>query len=352
MRSLVLTAFVLSIVMAGTANAQLPGRLKAKAKDAIKKAAGKDSKKADKDAAIGGDSARPAAKKDKDRKYPPGFSFSSVLNGVNLLPKNGQFRLNHLQTTFLPEGCEKGWVVLRTADGTELCQYDWKPDHLKKPYTLLNIMKTTDLQSGEVISTGVVDLSKPGDYVLDFYIPGELYYTFPFSVSKLGAEDPFGAGDCYRLEGDWSDWGYLFYTDAKPDQSLVWKVWLRSKTAEETDVKISLEITRDADSKLVCTGRGNMTHSLRPDWVRYEFDMIFPQELTSGGQYFKAKDLLETDGAYTLTMKIDDEVYGVWKFNVEGNKLQYAGRAVRGEADPLTFIEGGRDAWWYAKQKD
>ena len=217
MRSLVLAVFVLSIPLAGAANAQLPGVLKDKAKKAIKKAVGKDSKEADKDKAAGDKGSRPPARKDKDRKYPPGFSFSSVLNGVNLLPKNGQFRLNHLQTTFLPDGCEKGWVVLRTADGKELCQYDWTPDHLKKPYTLLNIMTTTDLQSGEKISTGVLNLTEPGDYVLDFYIPGELYYTFPFSVAKLSSDDPFGGGECYRLEGDWADWGYLYYGDAKPD---------------------------------------------------------------------------------------------------------------------------------------
>jgi hypothetical protein len=29
----------------------------------------------------------------------------------------------------------------------------------------------------------------------------------------------------------------------------------------------------------------------------------------------------------------------------------YTGRAVRGKADPLTFIEGGRDAFWYMEEK-
>jgi hypothetical protein len=49
-------------------------------------------------------------------------------------------------------------------------------------------------------------------------------------------------------------------------------------------------------------------------------------------------------------MTIDGNVYGVWKFKVSGGKLNYTGNTVRGQADPLTFVEGGKDAWWYMKQ--
>ena len=122
------------------------------------------------------------------------------------------------------------------------------------------------------------------------------------------------------------------------------------KPVKEKDVKPRIEITRDGDSKLVCVSR-DITLSIRPEWVRYEFDMIFPKEGTSGGAYFKAKDLLGTDGDYTLTMKLDDKPYGTWKFSIAGNKLQLRGRAERGKADPLTFIEGGRDAFWYCREK-
>ena len=79
--------------------------------------------------------------------------------------------------------------------------------------------------------------------------------------------------------------------------------------------------------------------------------MIFPPKGTSGGAYFKAKNLMATDGDYTLTMKIANKPYGVWKFAVKDHKLNYTGRTLRGKADPITFIEGGRDAWWYGKQK-
>ena len=360
MRRLLIAALVLGMVSVPAANAQLPGGLKKIGKK-IAKDLGKDKeedkqegKTADPTESLtgtaGATSSRPPANKDKSRKYPPGVSFSSVLNGVKLLPKQGQFRLHHIQTTFIPDDCKSGFVVLRTADGKEIAQFDWKPDRLKKPYVLLNIYPITDLRTGEKVAAGL-KMTEPGDYVLDFYLPTEHYFTFPFSVVKVGGDDPFSSGQCLCMKGAWEEWGYLFYTDAKPEQNLQWKVWLRNDGCEEKDIKVHVEIARDADGDVVCTSRPNTTHSIKPDWTRYEFGMVFPEgKEVPFGTYFKAKDLLATDGAYTLTMKIDEKPYGVWKFDVKDSKLQYKGRTVRGEADPLTFIEGGRDAWWYQKE--
>jgi hypothetical protein len=351
MKTLSLVVLALSVALAGTANAQLPDVLKDKAEKALKERIGGKNKEAGEQQAGDVSGSRPPVRKDASRKYPPGLSFSSVLNGVQLLAKNGKFSLTHLQATFLPDDCKEGCIVLRAADGKEIYQFDWKAQTLETPYFLLDTYKTTDLRSGES-PPGAVPLTTPGDYVLDFYLPTEHFYTFPFSVAKIGSDEAFGAGECYVLNGDWQNWGYLYYTDAKPEQSLEWKVWLRNDGCEEESVKVRVEITRDKDGDLVCTSRENTTYNLQPQWTRIAFDMVFPEgKEVPHGTYFKAKDLLATDGAYTLTMKLDDQPYGTWKFAVKDGKLQYTGRTLRESADPLTFIEGGRDAWWYAKQK-
>jgi len=347
-------ALVMSIVLASAANAQIFDKIKRGATKTLKKKVLGGEKEADKPAGKAEPAAKsgahPSAKKGGDRKYPPGLSYSSVLNGVKLLSKKAQFRLHHIQATFLPGDNPAGYTILRTADGKEICRFNWKSQKLKEPYRLLDFWEVTDLRSGKKVPGGLA-LSQPGDYVLDFYLPDEHFYTFPFSISKLSGADPFAGGDFLFLDGDWSKWGYLYYRDADPTKSLQWKVWLRNKEAKpNADVKIRIEVKRDGDGALVCTNRKNMTFGLRPEWVRAEFDLIFPMEGTSGGRYFKAKDLLVTDGAYTLTMKIDDKPYGTWKFAVAAGKLNYTGRTERGKADPLTFIEGGRDAWWYCKQ--
>ncbi len=363
MKRMLLAAVVLSFLVPVTASAQL-GRLQHEAKKALKESIKGDNDKDSGDQATtedagkkpgepGATSSRPPARKDKDRKYAPGLSYSSVLNGVIVFPKDGRFRLHQIQATFIPEGCKGGFAVLRTADGKELYQMDWTPDHLQKPYTLLNFTKQTDLRNGETVPSGWFDHTDPGDYVVDFYLPDEHVYSFPFSVAVIGGDDPFAEGKCYVSSGDWRDWGYLYYREADADQNLQWKAWLRNDACKEQDIKVRVEIKRDEDGELVCTNRVNTTYSVQPKWTRLEFDMVFPEgKEVPHGTYFKAKHLLAKDGAHTLTMTIDDKPYGTWKFTIKDGKLQYAGRTLRAEADPLTFIEGGRDAWWYERVKE
>ena len=343
MKRRVVAMFALSIFLCTAAEAQL-GDLKGKLKGAIKKQAGKSGDS--KDISAG----RPGPNKDTSRKYAPGLSFSTVLNGVTLRAPDGKFRLNNIQGTFIPDDCKEGCVVLRKAEGEELVQFDWRPDRLKKPYCILSVFKITDLKTGKEIPA-FVDLSAPGDYVLDFYLPEEHFYTFPFTVAKIAGDDPFGDAQAFVLNGDWSKYGYLYYPQANASQSLHWKVWMRSGSNSELAAKIRLEIKRDGDGELVCTNREGTNYTFKPDWVRYDFDTVFPEgKEVPHGTYFKAKDLLAVDGAYTLTMALNDKPYGEWKFEIADGKLKYKGRTVRGKADALTFIEGGRDAWWFEKK--
>ena len=206
----------------------------------------------------------------------------------------------------------------------------------------------TDLRSGQRVN-GWMELKEPGNYVLDFYLPDEHFYTFPFSISTMAGDDPFSSKDRWFIDGDWEKWAYFLYANADPGQSLVWKVWLRNKsTGRDLDVKPKIEV-KNSNGDIVCVSR-DITITLQPQWNRFEFDMIFKPQGTSGGAYFKAKDLLDKDGDYTLSMSLGDEPYGKWKFTVEGGKFKSAGRTIRGQADPLTFVEGGNDAFWYCAE--
>jgi len=66
---------------------------------------------------------------------------------------------------------------------------------------------------------------------------------------------------------------------------------------------------------------------------------------TGGGAYMTGGDLVGRDGGYTLKMKMDGQHHATWKFTVQGGKVILAGRAAP-EADPLTCVFGGPDAWW------
>ncbi len=288
----------------------------------------------------------------RENQYPPGVVFSTILNSFAVNADGGWIKLgNQMQNVFMPDGAT-GRLVLSTAEGKEICHWAWQLDgtRLRPPFKLFGFTQPVN-PDGSNFDYSNLKITRPGKYVLDFFIGAEKFYTFPFGMHAIEPDNPFDGKTKYLVDGAWNDWGYLFYTDANAEQNLIWKIWLRESEYKQKEHKLRIEVVRDADKKLICQNRENMTFRFRSDWVRHDFDMINPPVKTSGGAYFKAKDLLAVDGGYTLTMKMDGAVYGVWKFKVEGGKLNYSGRTVRGSADPMTFIEGATDAWWYEKVK-
>jgi hypothetical protein len=286
------------------------------------------------------------------QKASPGIMFATILNNVTVNARGGWLSLgNQIQNVFMPEG-STGKIVLSKANGSELIKWDWNLDEfgLTPPYKLFNLKQALK-PDGSVFPVSDLKLTAAGNYTIDFYIGDKKFYTYPFTVSTLDPANPFDGETMYFTEGAWNDWGYLFYRDANPENSLVWKIWLRERSFKTPDHKIKIEVVRDSDRKVICKNRDDVTFTFQHDWVRYEFDMVDPPVKTSGGEYFRAKDLLAVDGAYTLKMAIDGKEYGTWKFKIAANKPVSAGRTERGKADPLTFVEGGKDAFWYERVK-
>lgn len=285
------------------------------------------------------------------QNFPPGIMFSTILSNVTVNANGGWLKLgNQMQNVFMPDPAT-GKVVISKVEGPEICHWLWELDTfgLRPPYKLF-AFKLPRNPDGSAFDSSKLKLTQPGNYVVDFYLGEKRFYTFPFSVRALEPANPFDGQTLYLTDGAWNNWGYLMYPDANPEQNLFWKIWLRESAYKQTDHKVKVEVIRDQDKKLICQNREDVTLRFQHDWIRYSFDLVNPPVKTSSGDYFKAKDLLAVDGPYTLRMTIDGNLYGVWKFQVSGGKLNYTGRTVRGQADPLTFVEGGKDAWWYMKQ--
>lgn len=284
------------------------------------------------------------------QKYPPGIMYSTILANVKVNARGGWFHLgNQIQNVFVPSG-SSGKAVLSRGNGTEICHWMWELDEyaLPPPYKLFAFRQPLE-PSGRNYDPQKLKLTEPGAYVLDFYIGSKVMYSFPFSVSTLEPENPFDGETMYFIDGAWSDWGYLFYKDAEPGNTLYWKIWLRERSFRLPNRKVSVEITRDSDRKVVCLTNTGLTFNFSQEWVRYEFQLVGPGD--AYGSYFKARDLLAVDGAYTLRMAIDGKEYGRWKFSVAAGRLVTTGRADRAKADSLSFVEGGKDAFWYEKAK-
>jgi len=294
-------------------------------------------------------------------EMPPGIMWGSLLGSATMYSNTGKFTLtgfDRLTAVFLPPAQSntvypynpddggKFWAVVSAADGTELARYDFWAQERPAPYWVVDDAWMTDLITGERVHDRQLSL-EPGDYTVDFLLESGRFYTFSFSVSKLDSDDPFRPQSYWFLDGPWRDWGCLTYADADPDQTLYWLLFLRNKGREASaDAGIQVTITRDADGSVVCGTRTGVSWSLAREWKPMKLELVQP-----GGTIFHAADLLARDGAYTLRMTLDGQVYGTWKFQVAGGQLQYAGRTVRGGVDPLEFIEGGRTQWWYIRQE-
>ncbi|MHC5011226.1 MAG: hypothetical protein ACYTG6_09780 [Planctomycetota bacterium] len=290
---------------------------------------------------------------------PPGILHSTLLNGVKLDFDSHEFYIERFTATFLPEPQSQTGSIykynpddgdslqatLTDADGNLVLRLGFYGNLQEQPFWIIGSYKFLENNTGNEPSGSRIKLAA-GKYVLDFFVKGEKFYHFPFEITEIASEDAF-APEPYRfLEGDWNDWGYIHYLRADPEMNMFWKVWLRTKSRNKSlTVRPTMKVFRG--DTLVAVGNENYQITLQPEWNRFEFQMNHPP---GQGGYLKAKDILGTDGDYRIEIQIDGETYGTWGFQVAEGKLAYTGRTARGEADPLTFVEGGRDAWWYARR--
>ncbi|MFP3903944.1 MAG: hypothetical protein ACLFWB_06860 [Armatimonadota bacterium] len=264
---------------------------------------------------------------------PPGLMFSTVLNGMKMLPNNGHFHLHHVQAVFLPDAQGTSiyaynpddggalWGVLSTADGQELYRYDFYTQKLKEPYWLLNSYKASNLETGENLGSSARVPLEPGDYVLDFHLDSGKFYTVSFAVSKIEQGGGFSTDTAYFLDGPWEHWSYLYYRDADASQQLQWKIWLREKAAKRSNETVKPAVTLSRGGTVIATSRPYTNITPRQDWMRQEFSLIHPMQGTSGGAMFLASSLLGTDGQYELKLALDEKPYDTWRFSVQNGKL-------------------------------
>jgi hypothetical protein len=297
--------------------------------------------------------------------YPPSIMFSTLLNGVQVHPTQGTFRLYHLQAVFLPEipsndvyiySPENGGTltsILKRTDGSTVAEFVWYAEKLKAPYWLMSSYKVREPGGGWDAKPDF-KLTTAGDYIVEFLLDGNMFYRYPFSLEVLGSNDPYNPQPIYRLNGAWNDYAYLLYADADVSKPLMFKIWLRNNGKEKRqDVKVTGAL-RQGGKELARFGEFPLDYSLSADWIRYEmtFGQFKNTQFNSKLWHtsLKAEELLKS-GTYEVVVEFDGKTYGVWEFKVKNGQIEPQGRQVRASTDPLDFIEGGKDAFWSKRSK-
>ncbi len=285
--------------------------------------------------------------------YPPGLMFSTMLNGVKVDYKSGVFKMEKLQAVFLPEAQSKtiykynpddgGKVqaVIRSKDGEIVDIATFYGEKLKQVFWLLSSYKLGQAEMHNFKLPGA------GAYTIDFYLESELFYRFPFKLVAKGSDDPYDPDVTWHLEGDWSDYGYLYYANADPQRTLAFKFWLTEagKMRSANYVELDAVIVNASNGKIVCQSPA-VSMTPKPWWIRYETGFQAPK-----GGIYPTKELLKRDGKYIVKVNVDGKLHGSYPFRVKNGKIEYQGRTERKGTDPMIFIEGGRDAWWLRRSE-
>lgn len=276
---------------------------------------------------------------------PPGFLFSSLLENITINANGGWIKIgDNVVSVFLPENAS-GKLVLYREDGTELVHWPWEANRgrFSVPFHTINFRNAMD-KSGNQFDVTKLRLNTPGNYRFDFFMGGKRIYTFPLSIRELKPSDPFGGESKFVAIGDWNDWGYVHFAEGAGSPIVSWKLWLREWEFDQVSRSIEVEL-RNPSGALVAQNKVRSSVTFRHDWKRLDFELHKPKD----NSLFRSTDLVK-DGPYELKMTMNGKTYGIWKIGMKGGKPVTTGRAERGAADPLTFVEGGSNAFWFKRE--
>ena len=194
-----------------------------------------------------------------------------------------------------------------------------------------------------------------GDYVIEWFLEGELFYRMPISIDVLESGDVYKPGKKLFLEGPWNN-TMAVYMPSDARLPLKFGFWYRDKSYERDRISeywFQIDVKRDGQTVALLPDKkerderkqGIVTggDDMRPWWQLRELtprlagtsnDLMMGTDLTDGNYEVRFAIISSADGT-----AVDDRTY---HFSVSGGKMQPAGRQVRGETDPLDVIEGGK----------
>jgi len=291
----------------------------------------------------------------------PGMSYWSLLGAVGVDYTNGRLVVNKLYAVCLPQpdraansnyayspdGGGKFASVVRRADGQVLNTYIWYGENIAGLWELSNYK----VLGGEVSIRPLT----AGDYVIEFQLEDKPFYRFAFTIDTIPADDPYQPeGARYFIDGPWNDYGNVFYQRNDPKSSLRFTTWVREKVGHESKRATPYEakIVRMKDNLVLATDAGTLR--LLPQWQ--QADLLFKPVGGDQNSFFKAEEVLSTDGLYRVSVNIDGKPYGTYPFTVQGGKIQLQGRQIREGTDPqiflLDYLYGGRYPSWWIKREE
>jgi len=297
------------------------------------------------------------------------ISFRSLLKNTQVFERGGT-RLGSYTSTFVPYKRVGGSLVDMVRDqSTYLKVKAYKGDKFITYYEYdggqsfdnnkrRNFTEPSSRykRDGEWTSGTNIDLEKWGEgmYRLDFYAGNKMFYTFDFEVYKLTNDDAYAdINELYLARGPWDE--YVFLNHANTG-NLIFGLYLNHKefnpnpsNNRKTNKSIEWSLKMFKDDQLFATQYSktpNKSIVARAEWK--EFNTALK---TTEGETVKFAGL--EDGAYKIELSVQDEAQPrIYTFDVKGGKIELMPEQDRSKnTDPTRLIEGWNDYIWLKQKK-
>ncbi|MFC2953221.1 hypothetical protein ACFOOP_14895 [Marinicaulis aureus] len=182
----------------------------------------------------------------------------------------------------------------------------------------------------------------PGEYVMEFYVSGELATRTPFKVvADAPSGDAFNPEQTFRFVGPWQDFAYLTFTPFKDTETVNFSFWAGSGdlSAGQTRAPVNAKLTRNG--KLVAHSKvtqGMLDHEMAR---RHTLLLFHPHERKDEANVpALTKTDLQENGNYKLTLELTEtgEVIRSFSFKAKGGELVPLPRTVLGYTPRADYI--------------
>lgn len=239
---------------------------------------------------------------------PPAIEMTSLLECFKLHHKSGRLELNArsgANGAFIPPNAKVQVAISKRGSNSPLVSHPVRARSLGKVWSNIQVAGSTHYQFTEA-----------GDYTITYFVNGKPATSFDFTVTVQSSDDPFAPDSTFFVNGPWNDLALLQVVNGKPSTPLTFKFFTRQETAQpDNNMKATVELFHEGEL-IALANPGGVAWS---EWSLKEFDFSFPVE--QGGRKFTFADLVKNDGDYTITVKLDGQLYGHYAIKVTSGKV-------------------------------
>lgn len=318
--------------------------------------------------------------------FMPAITMESLLSGGIKMTIDGKLSTPNLAVSFLPTATKKGdkanYDSFKKEDlllYADVVNIESKEVQGRFHYSVNPVLKVAAVMNQKQVheTEDFIQIGK-GEYRLDFYAGGKLYYTFPFQVIEKKVDDPYAAfTTCLFLKGPWEEWNYFDFSSYSDKELMVWHHFMDNTTTnienkfrveKNCDYKFKYELRKEGkifgayDSRMQGSKKGSINlskdytngGSTRTKWLNNSVQVTkIPGTNPDVWQQVKKSDF--TDGNYEMIVYTKDcsgqELKRHFPFKVKnGAFLKHKEQDRKVHQDPLTIVEGGPHQFWYKRK--